>query len=87
MTRAKSTRQINSALSKAEGRSAFAEFHRLESKVSREEALAEAYDRMDGRDPDAEELERQFAQLQRSEQLQRELSVLRQEVVTADPQE
>ena len=87
MTRAKSTRQINSALSKAEGRSAFAEFHRLESKVSREAALAEAYDRMDGRDPDAEELERQFAQLQRSEQLQRELSVLRQEVVTADPQE
>lgn len=87
MTRAKSTRQINSALSKAEGRSAFAEFHRLESKVSREEALAEAYDRMDGGDPDAEELERQFVQLQRSEQLQRELNALRQEVIPADPQE
>ena len=55
--------------------------------MSREEALAEAYDRMDGRDPDAEELERQFAQLQRSEQLQRELSALRQEVIPADPQE
>lgn len=80
MTRATSTRRINSALDRAQGTSAFAQFHRLETKVDREEALAEAYDRMDGRDPDAEELERAFAQQERSEQLRQELDALRQRV-------
>ncbi len=84
MTRAKSTRRINAALDRADGGSAFAEFHRLETKVDREEALAEAYDRMDGRDPDAEELERKFAQQQRSEQLRQELDALRQRINPAD---
>lgn len=80
MTRASSTRRINSALDRAQGTSAFAQFHRLETKVDREEALAEAYDRMDGRDPDAEELERAFAQQERSEQLRQEMDALRQRV-------
>ena len=66
------------------GQSAFAQFHRLETKVDREEALAEAYDRLDGRDPDAEELERQFAQQQRSEELRKELDALRQRVSPTD---
>ena len=84
MTRASSTRRINAALDRAQGQSAFAQFHRLETKVDREEALAEAYDRLDGRDPDAEELERQFAQQQRSEELRKELDALRQRVSPTD---
>ncbi|MBS0202588.1 MAG: PspA/IM30 family protein [Planctomycetes bacterium] len=80
MTRANSTRRINSALERAQGPSAFAEFDRLETKVDRAEALAEAYDRMDGIDPDARELERKFAEQQRSEQLRQELESLRQRV-------
>jgi phage shock protein A len=84
MTRANSTRRINSALDRAQGPSAFAQFHRLETKVDRAEALAEAYDRLDGRDPDAEELERKFTQQQRAEQLRQELDALRQRVNPAD---
>lgn len=84
MTRAKSTRRINAALDRAQGSSAFAQFHRLETRVDREEALAEAYDRLDGRDPDAEELERKFAQQQRAEQLRTELDALRQRVNPSD---
>ena len=80
MTRATSTRRINAALDRAQGTSAFAEFHRLESKVDRAEAMAEAYDRMDGKDPAAEELARTFAQQERSEKLRQELESLRQQV-------
>lgn len=80
MTRANSTRRINSALERAQGGSAFAEFNRLETKVDRAEALAEAYDRMDGIDPDARELERKFAEQQRADRLRQELETLRQRV-------
>lgn len=85
MTRAESTRQINAALGRAEGGSAFAEFQRLEAKVERSEALAEAYDRLDGRDPTAEELERKFAAQQRAAQLQQEFDALRQSVKPGEP--
>lgn len=84
ITRANSTRRINTALDRAQGNSPLAHFHRLETQVERAEALAEAYDRLDGRDPDAEELERKFAQQQRAEQLRRELETLRQRVNPAD---
>jgi phage shock protein A len=50
----------------------------METKVERAEALAEAYDRLDGRDPDVEELERQFDEQQRDEQLRKELESLQQ---------
>lgn len=84
MTRASSTRRINAALDRTESRSAFSQFQRLESRVDREEALAEAYDRMEGRDPDAEALERQFAAQQRADQLRQELELLKQRVDGAD---
>jgi len=58
-------------------RSAFAQFSRLEAKVSREEALGEAYARLDDRDPAAEELERQFEDAERKERLERELRELK----------
>lgn len=84
MTRATSSRRINAALDRVDCSSAFAEFNRLESRVEREEAVSEAYDRMDGRDPDAEALERKFAEAARKEKLQKEFEELKQRVEPAD---
>lgn len=80
MNRAESSRKINAALERAEGTSSFAEFGRLEARVERAEAIAEAYDRLDGRDPDAEELARQFAAQERKEKLEKELQELKERV-------
>lgn len=81
---AASTRRVNAALSRttsvASDRSAFAQFSRLEAKVSREEALGEAYARLDDRDPAAEELERQFEDAERKERLERELRELKEKL-------
>lgn len=77
MTRADSSRKINAALNRVDSRSAFAEFNRLEARVDRAEAISEAYDRMDGRDPGAEELERKFAEEQRKEKLKKEFEELK----------
>lgn len=78
MTRADSTRRINACLDRASGTSAIAEFQRLESRVERAEALADAYDKLEGRDPDVEELERKFQEQQRADQIQQELEELKQ---------
>lgn len=80
VNRADSARRIGAVLERTGKQSAFVQFQRMEAKVDRAEALAEAYDRMDGRDPDAEELERQFAEQQRAETLKQELETLRQTV-------
>lgn len=80
MNRAESSRKINAALERAEGTSSFAEFGRLEARVERAEAIVEAYDRLDGRDPDAEELARQFAAQERKEKLEKELQELKERV-------
>lgn len=80
MARADSARRINRALDRSEGCSAFSEFRRLEERVERSEAMSEAYDRMEGRDPDAEELARRFDEAQRREQVQNELEELKRRV-------
>lgn len=80
LSSASSSRRINSALDRAGNHSAFAEFGRLEARVDRAEAMSEAYDRLEGRDPDAEELERQFAAQDRKDQLQKELEELKRRV-------
>ena len=81
---AESTRRVNQALTRAAGatndRSAFAQFSRLEQRVEREEALGEAYARLDGRDPAGDELERQFEQAERKERLGRELEELKRKL-------
>lgn len=79
-TRADSTRRINAALNRAQGQSALAEFQRLEARVERAESLSEAYDQLDGHDPKVEQLERQFEEQKRSDQLKQELESLRQTV-------
>ncbi len=80
MARADSAQRINRALDRAESRSAFAQFGRLEERVERSEAMGEAYDRMEGRDPDAEELERQFKEDERQDRVEKELEDLKQRV-------
>ncbi len=80
LSTADSSKRINNALGIAESSSAFAQFNRLEQRVDRAEALSEAYDRLDDRDPDAEELERQFEAADREEQIRREFKELQNRV-------
>ena len=42
--------------------------------------MSEAYDRLEGRDPDAEELERQFKDRERKDQLEKEFKDLKKRV-------
>lgn len=80
LARAESSSRIQQALSQAESASAFAQFNRLEQRVERAEAMSEAYDRLEGRDPDAAELERQFREQERTEQVEAELAALKAEL-------
>ncbi|MCA9122164.1 MAG: PspA/IM30 family protein [Planctomycetaceae bacterium] len=80
LTRAESSTRINQALNRVQSKSAFAEFSRLEQRVEREEAMSEAYDRLEGRDPVAEDLERQFEESDRKERLEREFEELKSRV-------
>jgi phage shock protein A len=83
MVRAQSQQNINQALGGASSKSAFAQFSKLEQQVEREEAMTQAYDRLEGRDPDAEELERQFAEQERQTRLKAELESLKQRLQDA----
>ncbi|MCA9069546.1 MAG: PspA/IM30 family protein, partial [Planctomycetaceae bacterium] len=84
MARAETAQQINRAMDLATGRSAFAQFHRLEERIERTEAMGEAYDRLAGHDPDAEELERQLCEQERKEQLERDFEELKRRVASDD---
>jgi phage shock protein A len=84
MTRANSSNRINQALVNANSKSAFAQFSRLEKSADRAEAMAEAYDRLDGRDPDAEELAREFEEAERSEKVAAEFEELKARVQEED---
>lgn len=77
LARAESTRKIHSALDRSTSDSAFAQFNRLEDKVDRQEALCEAWDRLDGKEPDSRELQRKFEAAEREEHLQSELEQLK----------
>ncbi len=80
LARADSSRRINAALDRAGSSSAFAQFNRLEQRVDRAEALETAYDRMDGHDPDVDELERQFDEAERRENVADEFERLKQQL-------
>jgi len=80
LVRADSTQRINAALDRTESSSAFAQFDRLEQRVERAEAMSEAYDRMDGRDPEARELERKFAAEERKQKVQNQFEELKRRV-------
>jgi phage shock protein A len=80
LARATTTQKIHSAIDRTHSQSAFAQFNRLEEKVEREEAISEAWDRMDGVDHDAAELERQFEADERKRQIAEELETLKAKV-------
>ena len=82
LARADSSRRINAALDRAGSSSAFAQFNRLEQRVDRAEALETAYDRMDGHDPDVDELERQFDEAERRENVADEFERLKQQLAS-----
>ncbi len=80
LARATTTQRINAAMDRTHSHSAFAQFNRLEEKVEREEAISEAWDRMDGHDPDAAELERRFEADEQKQRLAKELEQLKAKV-------
>ena len=80
LARADSTQRINSAMDRTTSHSAFAQFSRLEQRVERAEAMSDAYDRLDGRDPDAAELDRKFAAAERKQKVQDEFEELKRRV-------
>ena len=80
LARADSTTRITRALDKTAQQSAFSEFSRLEQRVERAEAMSEAYDRLEDRDPAAEELQRKFEESERKERLKREFEQLKARV-------
>ena len=77
MARANSTQRINRALKSADSRSAFAQFDRLEKRAERDEAIDEAYRRLDGEDTDADELRNRLDEEERRERIETELESLR----------
>lgn len=80
LARAESSAKINRTLDRVSNKSAFAQFRRLEDRVDREEAMCEAYDRLEGKDPDADELERQFKEQDRKQKLEHEFEELKRRV-------
>ncbi|MEW4486952.1 PspA/IM30 family protein [Thalassoglobus sp. JC818] len=82
LAQAQSRQKINRAIDSAESNSAFAQFHRLEEKVNREESLGQAYDRLEGKDPDADELAAQFEADERREKLESEFAELKRRFQT-----
>jgi len=82
LVRAESSTRIQEALNRTESSSAFAQFARLEQRVERAEALSEAFDRLEGKDPEADELERQFQEQARQEKVEAELAALKAQIAT-----
>lgn len=80
LVRADSSRRVQSALKQTTSNSAFAQFSRLENRVERAEAMSQAYDQLDGADPDAAELDRRFQEAERQERLQTELEDLKRKI-------
>jgi phage shock protein A len=77
IARADSSRTVNSILKRTDTPSALAQFQRLEERVERAEAMEQAYDRLGDRAPEAHDLEQQFEERDRQEQLQREFDELK----------
>jgi phage shock protein A len=80
LARVDSSRKINDVMKQADSRSAVAQFHRLEQRVERAEALEQAYARLDDRDPSAEALAEEFAEHEHRERLEKELEELKRRV-------
>ena len=80
LVRADSAQRVQSALKQTTSNSAFAQFARLENRVERAEAMSQAYDRLDGVDTDAAELDRKFQAAERQDRLQAEMAELKRKL-------
>ncbi len=87
LARAESGRRINEALNRTAGGSALAHFKSLEDRVDRAEAMNEAYDRLDGFDPDEMELERQFQDNERKARVSTQLEAMKARLAAANEPE
>lgn len=82
LSRAASTNKINSVIDRVDRQSAFSQFDRLEQRVHREEAVIEAWQRLDGTDCDSDNLHRQFEQEEQDQRLNDELASLKARIET-----
>ncbi|MBL8818866.1 MAG: PspA/IM30 family protein [Planctomyces sp.] len=80
LVRAESARRIHTAMDRTTSESAFAQFSRLEEKVDRQESLGEAWEQLEGRCPEADEIARQFESDERRNRVDAELASLRAQV-------
>ncbi len=87
LTRADSSQKINSALNHSVGQSAFTHFKAMEERVERAEAMNEAYERLDGIDPDAAELEQQFEESERRAKVGTEFEALKKRFSSVEDRE
>ena len=80
LARANSTNKINSVMDRVDSQSAFSQFNRFEQRVQREEAVTEAWERLDGDSAETDDLRRQFESDEREEHLAAELAALKAKV-------
>jgi len=80
LARASSTNKINSVMDRVDSQSAFSQFNRFEQRVQREEAVTEAWERLDGDSAETDDLRRQFESDEREVQLAAELMALKAKV-------
>jgi phage shock protein A len=80
LARVESSRKINDVMKQADSHCALAQFHRLEERVERAEAMEEAYARLDDRDPKAEALAAQFAEREQRDRVAKEFEELKRRV-------
>jgi phage shock protein A len=84
LARVQSAHTVNAVLNRMDESSALAQFHRLEQRIERAEALEEAHARLDDRDPKVVDLEQQFADQEHRERLQKEFEELKRRVENKD---
>lgn len=84
LARASTTNKINSVIDRADSQSAFAQFNRLQERVDREEAVCEAWQRLDGDQSECDDLQRRFEQEEQAQQLIDELDRLKERVQSKD---
>ena len=80
LARASSTNKINSVMDRVDSQSAFSQFNRFEQRVQREEAVTEAWERLDGDSAETDDLRRQFESDEREEHIAAELMALKAKV-------
>lgn len=76
LARSESRKEIDGALKRASGNSAFAQFSRLEARVEREEAKQEAYESLAGNGV-SDEVEERFVEEEMREQIDTEYEALK----------